>query len=74
MEQTPRMQQHHRPTLQAQAEEWIQQRDRLASGRNQLLEQGGPMLTLKPQALLADELPPALQAEVIRQLGESSSS
>ena len=55
-------------TLQEQAREWVNQREELCKWRSELSSQGGPIMSLKPEAIDPERLPESLQAEVIRQL------
>lgn len=61
-------------TLQQQAANWINQRNQAVQARSRLIEEGGPILSLKPQELLTDSLPPPLRLEVERQLEASRSN
>lgn len=54
--------------LEAQAREWIARKDDLCKWRNQLMEQGGPLLSLKQEVIHPDLQPEPLRSEIERLL------
>lgn len=58
-------------TLEQQAQAWIKEREELCQWRSNLIAQGGPVLSLKPDSITPDNLPQPLQSEVVRLLKAS---